>query len=69
MSTVAEIAKAIPNLTNEELRKVEELVLQSYRTRKIGIIFDDAYGTFTEEDLRAIQEQALHAIDGEAAKA
>jgi hypothetical protein len=68
MSTVAEIASAIPQLSNAELREVEKLILQSYRERKIGIIFDDAYGTFTEEDLRAIQGQALRVIDGKPSK-
>lgn len=65
MSTVAEIADAISQLSNDELREVEKLILESYRKRKIGIIFDDAYGSLTEEDLRAIQEQALRVIDGE----
>lgn len=66
MSTVAEIAGAISQLSNDELPEVEKLVLQSYRERKIGIIFDDAYGIFTEEDLRAMQEQVLRVIDGNA---
>ena len=65
MSTVAEITNAIPQLTNEELRGVERRLLQEYRERKVGIVFDDAYGTLTEEDLRAIQEDALRVIDGE----
>ena len=65
MSTVAEIAQVIPQLTNEELRTVEKLVLQTYRERKVGIIFDDAYGAFTEDDLAAIREDALRVIDGE----
>ena len=64
MSTVAEINEAIPQLTNEELRSVERRLLQEYRQRKVGIIFDDAYGTMTEEDLRTIQEDALRVIDG-----
>ncbi len=68
MSTVAEITEVIPRLTNAELREVERVVLQAYRERKVGIIFDDAYGTFTEDDLRAIQDQALQMIDGEPAK-
>jgi hypothetical protein len=68
MSTVAEIAGAIPKLSNQELREVEKLVLQSYRDRKVGIIFDDAYGIMTEDDLRAIQEEALRIIDGEPSK-
>lgn len=65
MSTVAEINDAIPQLTDDELRAVERKLLQEYRERKVGIIFDDAYGTFTEEDLRAVQDQALRIIDGE----
>jgi len=65
MSTVAEITNAIPQLTNEELRAVERRLLQEYRERKVGIVFDDPYGTLTEEDLRAIQEDALRVIDGE----
>jgi hypothetical protein len=65
MSTVAEIAGAISQLSNEELREVEKLILQSYRERKIGIIFYDGYGPLTEEDLRAIQQRALDAIDAE----
>lgn len=66
MSTVAEINQTIPQLTTEELRAVERRLLEEYRERKVGIIFDDAYGTLTEEDLRAVQEDALRIIDGEA---
>ena len=65
MSIVADIAQVIPQLSNEDLRTVEKLVLQTYRERKVGIIFDDAYGTFTEDDLAAIREDALRVIDGE----
>ena len=68
MSTVAEIKQAIPQLTNDELRAVERTLLEQYRERKFGIIFDDSYGTLTEEDLRALQEQTLRVIDGEPAK-
>lgn len=68
MSTVAEIAEAIPNLTTEQLREVEQAVIKCYRERKVGIIFDDAYGTLTEQDLMAIHEDALRVIDGEPSK-
>jgi hypothetical protein len=40
-------------------------LIQEYRKRKFGIIYDDAYGTWTEKDLRAAQEQVLRVIDGE----
>jgi len=65
MSTVAEINETIHRLTDDELRAVERRVIQEYRERKIGLIFDDSYGTMTEEDLRAIQEHTLRIIDGE----
>lgn len=56
MSTVAEINEAIPQLTTEELRAVERRLLREYRGRKVGILFDDAYGTLTEEDLRRFKK-------------
>ena len=68
MSTVAEINETIPQLTNEELQVVEQKLIQEYRKRKFGIIYDDAYGTWTEEDLRAAQEQVLRVMDGESPK-
>jgi hypothetical protein len=65
MSTVAEINEAIPQLTDQELQAVEQKLIQEYRKRKVGIIYDDAYGTWTEEDLRAVQDEALRVIDGQ----
>jgi hypothetical protein len=68
MSTVAEINETIHRLSDDELRAVEREVIQEYRKRKIGIIFDDSYGAFTEEDLRAVQEQTFRVLDGEPPK-
>jgi hypothetical protein len=68
MSTVAEINEVIPQLTDQELQAVEQKLIQEYRKRKFGIIYDDAYGIWTEEDLRAVQEQALRVIEGEPPK-
>jgi hypothetical protein len=65
MSTIAEINEAIPQMTDQELQAVEQRLIQEYRKRKFGIIYDDAYGTWTEKDLRAAQEQVLRVIDGE----
>ena len=64
MSTVVEITEAIPKLTGPELREVERALIQAYRDRKSGLIFDDAYGTFTEEDLAVLRDEALQTIDG-----
>ena len=65
MSTVVEIESALPKLTTEELRRVEEAVHQQYRLRKDGIVCDDSYGVVTEADLIASAEQAFLAYDKE----
>ena len=64
MSTIAEITEVLPRLTNDELRVVERHLLQLYRERKVGIVFDDAYGTLTEQDLAALADEAMSIIDG-----
>ena len=53
MSTVAEITSALQELTTEELQQIERALISIYRQRKTGIIFDDAYGVWTEEDQAA----------------
>lgn len=50
MSTVAEIREALGKLTTEELRQVEKAVRTQYRNRRDGILYDDAYGIWTEND-------------------
>lgn len=63
MSTVAEITKALPKLTNSELQEVEAALRRTKCERHLGIIFDDAYGQFTEEDLEHVTAQALAVMD------
>jgi glutamine synthetase adenylyltransferase len=65
MSTVAEIKAALPNLANEELRQVEETLRQLYRERKAGIIFDDAYGLWTEADQTSAAAEVFQMLDHE----
>lgn len=68
MSTVAEITDALPKLNDEELRRVERALISVYRQRKTGIIFDDAYGVWTEEDQMAVADQAFALMDAEEQK-
>ena len=63
MSTVAEIASALSNLSIEELQQVERALISIYRQRHSGIIFDDAYGVWTEEDQMAAADQAFQMFD------
>jgi len=68
MSTVAEITSALPTLSTEELQQVERSLISIYRQRKSGIIYDDAYGVWTEEDQTAVADQAFILLDQEEAK-
>jgi len=69
MSTVAEIAEALPKLNDDELRQVERALIGIYRQRKTGIIFDDAYGVWTEEDQASAAAQVFALMDGAEEKA
>lgn len=68
MSTVAEIAGALPKLNNEELHQVERALIGIYRQRHTGIIYDDAYGVWTEEDQMSVADQAFALMDAEEEK-
>ena len=63
MSTVSEITSALPNLNTEELQQVERALISIYRQRKSGIIYDDEYGVWTEEDQMAVGDQAFQMLD------
>ena len=70
MSTIAEIEAVLPNLTSEELVKVEQAVHSQFRQRGGGIIYDDTHGVETEADLIASADEAFQTYDqAEAANA
>jgi hypothetical protein len=64
MSTVSEIRMALPGLTREELRAVDAALREQFRARKIGILYDDAYGLWTE-DHQASAAEAFALMDQE----
>ena len=65
MSTVAEIAETLPKLSDEELREVERALISIYRQRKTGIVYDDAYGVWTEEDQASAAAQVFALMDAD----
>jgi hypothetical protein len=65
MSTVSEIQAALPKLTARELHEVEGLVREQYRARQIGILYDDAYGVWTEEDQASAAAEVFAQLDQE----
>jgi hypothetical protein len=68
MSTVAEITEVLPNLSTKELKEVERALIKVYRQRGTGIIYDDAYGVWTEEDQVAASAQAFALMDADEQK-
>jgi hypothetical protein len=68
MSTVAEITNALPELSTHELQKIERALISIYRQRRTGIIYDDAYGVWTEEDQISAAGQVFAMMDTEEQK-
>jgi hypothetical protein len=68
MSTVAEITNALPKLSTEELQQVERALISIYRQRRTGIIYDDAYGVWTEEDQASAAAEVFAMMDAEEQK-
>ncbi|MEQ1858682.1 MAG: hypothetical protein ABMA13_01960 [Chthoniobacteraceae bacterium] len=58
MSTLAEIEEVLPKLKPEELMHVEATLHRLQRERGVGVIFDDAYGVWTEEDQASVAAEA-----------
>ncbi len=65
MSTVSEIQAALPQLTPTELQAVDAALREQFRARKIGILYDDAYGVWTEEDQASAAAEAFVLMDQE----
>jgi hypothetical protein len=63
MSTVTEIANALAGLDDAQLREVERALHAIYRQRRTGIIYDDAYGVWTEEDQAGVVQDAFALMD------
>lgn len=65
MSMVNDIQAALPHLTAEELRAVDVALRQQFRARKLGILYDDAYGLWTEEDQASAAAEVFALMDQE----
>jgi hypothetical protein len=68
MSTVAEIKAALPRLSAEDLIVIEGELHQLQRKASGGVIFDDDYGVWTEEDQASVAAEAWEMLDGKPAK-
>lgn len=65
MSTVSEIQALLPDLSVQELQVVEAALREQFRARKLGILYDDTYGQWTEEDQASAAAEAFALMDRE----
>ena len=65
MSTVNEIQAALPGLNVQELHALDAALRQQFRARKVGILYDDAYGLWTEDDQASAAAEAFALMDRE----
>lgn len=68
MSTVADITNALPGLSTPELKEIERALISIYRQRQTGIIYDDAYGVWTEEEQASAAAQVFTLMDADERK-
>lgn len=59
-----ELLAALSDLDTGELKRIESRIIELYRQRGEGIIFDDDYGVWTEVDQAGLAAESLHMIDG-----
>ena len=60
-----EIQAALPQLSSEELGLVDAALREQFPQRKVGILYDDAYGVWTEEDQASAAAEAFALMDRE----
>lgn len=65
VSKVSEIQAALPLLSPEELQVVDVALRNQFRARKLGILYDDAYGLWTEEDQASAAAEVFALMDRE----
>jgi len=63
MSTVSDIQAILPRLTAAELRAVDAALQDQFRVRKLGILYDDTYGIWTDEDQASAGAEVFALMD------
>ena len=63
MRTIQEITASLPNLSTDELQHIEQVICELYRARCEGIIYDDDYGIWTEEDQNSVAAAVFELLD------
>jgi len=65
MKTVAEIEEKLPDLSTEDLHRLECEIRGLYRKRNDRVIYDDAYGLWVDEDQISAASEVFVLFDKE----
>lgn len=65
MSTLQEVEAALTVLSDQDLHQIDAALHRQFRQRKLGILYDDAYGIWTEEDQISAAAEAFLLMDQE----
>ena len=63
MRTIKKIIAALPNLSTDELRHIEQVIQDLYRARHETIIYDDDYGIWTEHDQNSLAAEVFESLE------
>ncbi len=63
MTTLKDIIRTLPRLTTDELQFIELAIHKLYRIRGVNILYDDAYGIWTEQDQNNAALRIFELID------
>lgn len=63
METIQEIEASLPKLNTNEPHRIERLIHDLYRARHESIIYDDAYGIWTEYDQVSAASEVFELLD------
>ena len=63
LMSFAEIEETLPKLTAEELMRLEALLHRLQRERRLGVLYDDAYGVWTEDDQVSVVAEAWDVLE------
>ena len=63
MNTIQKIEASLPNLSTDDLQYLERMIHDLYRARHEPILYDDAYGIWTEFDQLSVASEVFEMHD------
>jgi hypothetical protein len=63
MNIIQEIEASLPSLSIDDLHHIERMIHALYRARHEPVIYDDAYGIWTEYDQISAASEVFEILD------